>query len=93
MQCLVYLDLMCWLIDEQMVYLKIPVGNNAHEDTQHNIIYTHGSRQCSLSRMCYSFISDQWWRRFYKWICQQASSYSITALSKIIIYYILYVDA
>ena len=63
---------------EQMVYLKIPVGNNAHEDTQHNIIYKHGSRQCSLSRMCYSFISDQWWRRFYKWICQQVSSYSIT---------------
>ena len=63
---------------EQMVYLKIPVGNNAHEDTQHNIIYKHGSRQCSLSRMCYSFISDQMWRRFYKWICQQVSSYSIT---------------
>ena len=24
-----------------MVYLKIPVGNNAHEDTQHNIIYMY----------------------------------------------------
>ena len=29
---------------EQMVYLKIPVGNNAHEDIQHNIIYNHGRR-------------------------------------------------
>ena len=27
-----------------MVYLKIPVGNNAHEDIQHNIIYKHGRR-------------------------------------------------
>ena len=26
------------LLVEQMVYLKIPVGNNAHEDTQHNDI-------------------------------------------------------
>ena len=26
-----------------MVYLKIPIGNNAHEDIQHNIIYKHGS--------------------------------------------------
>ena len=35
-----------------MVYLKIPVGNNAHEDIQHNIIYKHGRISCSLSRIC-----------------------------------------
>ena len=38
--------------EEEDFYLKIPVDNNAHEDTQHNIIYKHGRRQCSLSRMC-----------------------------------------
>ena len=48
-----------YLNNRQMVYLKIPVGNNAHEDTQHNIIYKHGSRQCSLSSLS-SFISNQW---------------------------------
>ena len=37
---------------EWMVYLKIPVGNNAHEDTQHDIIYKHDRRQCDLSRKC-----------------------------------------
>ena len=26
-----------------MVYLKVPVGNNAHEDTQHNILCTKHS--------------------------------------------------
>ena len=26
---------------EQMVYLKIPVGNNAHENTQHTILFTN----------------------------------------------------
>ena len=63
---------------EQMVYLKIPVGNNAHEDTQHTILFTNMAED---SVMCYYFISSQWWRRFYKMICQQAStcSYNITA--------------
>ena len=36
--------------NNQMVYFKIPVGNNAHEDIQHTITYKHGGRQCSLSR-------------------------------------------
>ena len=36
---------------KKIVYLKIPVGKNANEDTKHNSIYKHGRRQCSLSRM------------------------------------------
>ena len=28
-----------------MVYLKTTVGNNAHEDTQHDIIYKRDRRQ------------------------------------------------
>ena len=38
--------------EEEIAYLKTPVGNNAHEDTQHDIIYKHGRGQSSLSRMC-----------------------------------------
>ena len=37
---------------EQMVYLKTTVGNNAHEDTQHDIIYKHDRRQVYLCRLC-----------------------------------------
>ena len=47
---------------KNIVYLKIPFGNNAHEDTQIDIIYKHDRRQSSLSRICYYFISNQWWR-------------------------------
>ena len=36
---------------KKIVYLKIPVGKNANEDTKHNSIYKHGRRQCSFSRM------------------------------------------
>ena len=43
---------------EQMVYLKFPVGNYAHEDTQHTLLFTNMAdcRQCSLRRMCYCFM-------------------------------------
>ena len=42
-----------------MVYLKIPTGNNAHEDTTY--IHIHGKNSVVHKQIHSTSLSDLWW--------------------------------